>query len=379
MAQMIAHSADPSGEPIPFRRRLARVHWLLWTSLGLVLAGAVYAIVWFQVATALRGGIEAWAAQQRAKGVEIGFEHLWIEGFPLAWRARIEAPLIQASAPATADTGAAAARRLLWRWRPQGVTLTLKPWRPGTWLIDAPGAHAFEFATGEGMRMITGEIDRLQARYAGAAGGGVLSVTAGAASGVAEPGGEFAFGGLSFDGRLPPAEGTPDHLTVTAQGTLNATAIRLPAAWASPLAPTVETVTVALQVMGRIASTFDAVALADWRDDGGTIEVTALAFTHGTLTVDASGTVALDRDLQPIGAFTAKAQGFLQAVDALQAAGVIAPRDAVTARIVLSALVRRDGAGAASLSVPVEIQAGLLHAGPVPILRLPKLTWPGSE
>ena len=140
-----------------------------------------------------------------------------------------------------------------------------------------------------------------------------------------------------------------------------------------------ETVTVALQVMGRIASTFDAVALADWRDDGGTIEVTALAFTHGTLTVDASGTVALDRDLQPIGAFTAKAQGFLQAVDALQAAGVIAPRDAVTARIVLSALVRRDGAGAASLSVPVEIQAGLLHAGPVPILRLPKLTWPGSE
>jgi hypothetical protein len=377
MAQMIAHPADPSGEPIPLRRRLARVHWLLWTGLGLVLACAVYAVVWFQVATALRGGIEAWVVQQRSQGVEIGFEHLQVTGFPFAWRARIEAPLIQASAPAAPQAGAAsAARRLLWRWRPERVTLTVEPWRPATWLIDTPGAHAFEFATRAGTSRITGEIARLQARYARAVGGGALSITAGAASGVAEPGGEFAFGGLTFMGRLPPPQDTADHLTVTADGTLNATAIRLPAAWASPLASTVETLAIALQVMGPIAPPFDAAALADWRDDGGTVEVSALGFTHGTLTVDASGTLALDRELQPIGAFTAKAQGFLQAVDALQAAGVIAPRDAVTARIVLSALARRDGAGSSSLSIPVQIQAGILHAGPVPLLSIPRIVWP---
>ena len=50
-------------------------------------------------------------------------------------------------------------------------------------------------------------------------------------------------------------------------------------------------------------------AIAAWRDAGGTIELDNLQLEWGGLGVNATGTVALDQNLQPIGAFSGGHRG----------------------------------------------------------------------
>ena len=49
--------------------------------------------------------------------------------------------------------------------------------------------------------------------------------------------------------------------------------------------------------------------LIQWRDKGGTVEVTRLNLDHGPLRLNGEGTFALDRDLQPVGTLTVRVEG----------------------------------------------------------------------
>ena len=81
-----------------------------------------------------------------------------------------------------------------------------------------------------------------------------------------------------------------------------------------------------------------------------------------------------------MGAFTARIQGFFDAVDLLREKGLIRSRAATTAKIVLGALSKKSAeGGAATVSLPVTVQDRTLFTGPVPLMRLPPLVWPGME
>ena len=62
-------------------------------------------------------------------------------------------------------------------------------------------------------------------------------------------------------------------------------------------------------------------AIAAWRDAGGTIELDRLQLNWGGLGATATGTMALDQDLQPIGAFSGGIEGFGAILSALVEAG----------------------------------------------------------
>jgi hypothetical protein len=89
--------------------------------------------------------------------------------------------------------------------------------------------------------------------------------------------------------------------------------------------------------------------------------------------------MALDGDMQPIGALTARIGGFFETIDALRAKGMLGAREAVTAKLVLGVLSKRPaGGGARILTVPLSLQHRTLYAGPVALGRVPRLAWPES-
>ena len=116
-------------------------------------------------------------------------------------------------------------------------------------------------------------------------------------------------------------------------------------------------------------------ALAQWRDRGGTIEIRRLDVLHGPLDMKGDGTLALDGDMQPVGAFTFMVRGFLVALDRLLEAGVIKRHPAQLAKTVLGALARNDGRDGSELKVPLSIQERWIYAGPVALGRMPVLRW----
>ena len=114
-----------------------------------------------------------------------------------------------------------------------------------------------------------------------------------------------------------------------------------------------------------------------WRDGGGSLELHRLAITWGPARVDATATLALDEDLQPMGAGTGKIAGYGAALDALAANAVLSRSAATAAKAVLSLLANPSAEGQPEeVEVPLALQFRTLSVRQVPLVRLPELDWP---
>jgi hypothetical protein len=114
-----------------------------------------------------------------------------------------------------------------------------------------------------------------------------------------------------------------------------------------------------------------------WRDGGGTLEIEQLAMNWGPLDLTASATLALDDQLQPMGAGNARAVGYAETLDALAAHAVVTKSAATAAKAVLSLLAHNpDDGGPPDVEVPLTLQYRTLSMRQVPLVRLPELDWP---
>ncbi len=120
-----------------------------------------------------------------------------------------------------------------------------------------------------------------------------------------------------------------------------------------------------------------AEAAAGWRDGGGSLEIHRLALSWGPLDLTASATLALDDQLQPMGAGNAHIVGYAETLDALAAHSMISRSAATAAKAVLSLLADAQDDGARpEVDVPLTLQYRTLSMRQVPLLRLPELDWP---
>ena len=78
---------------------------------------------------------------------------------------------------------------------------------------------------------------------------------------------------------------------------------------------------------------------------GGTVEITSIDLRWGAVQITANGTLALNNELQPVGAFATQIAGLESFVTALENSGVLSPSDAAIVRITLSVLTRSSDDG----------------------------------
>ncbi len=336
---------------------------------GLVVLAALsiaYVVFWLFMAGELRDGVARWSEARRAEGYTVLFSRLRISGFPFVLRLDLERPGLGAP-----DGG------VPWTWEGERAVAEMRPWNLRHVDIDLSGAHTLGLVVAG--RPVT---------YTGMAGNltGVL-VMAGAWPSSAEI--------HIKDLDLSTADGaervvvkradltarrtvgkTSDDPGSTLDVRLRAEDVRVPERLSLPLGNHLARLTVVAGLLGPIPAGPWPQSLATWRDEGGTVEVERLGITYGPLSAQATGTVALDGDMQPIGAFTAKVQGFRETVDALRKRGLVRRRDAVTAKLVLGALARTPkGGGPPTLNLAITVQNRTLFAGPVPLARLPAVDW----
>ena len=94
-------------------------------------------------------------------------------------------------------------------------------------------------------------------------------------------------------------------------------------------------------------------------------------------------------DMQPIGAFSLSVRGVNEALDRLEAAGIIKPNPAALVKTVLNKLARDPAAESAAepdteagpdskpeLKIPLSVQDGKLYIGPVVVAEVPVVRWP---
>jgi hypothetical protein len=105
-----------------------------------------------------------------------------------------------------------------------------------------------------------------------------------------------------------------------------------------------------------------------WRDEGGTLEVEALDVDWNPIDAYATGTIALDEALRPIGASTIEMRGLDKVLDRLVASGDLDGSAANIGKLVMAVFTRpaSDG-GTPVVKVPLTVQDGYAKAGPLPL------------
>ncbi len=140
----------------------------------------------------------------------------------------------------------------------------------------------------------------------------------------------------------------------------------------------IDSLALALQLSGPVPPGRAPASRAEaWREGGGTLEVAELALRWGPVGAQGSATIALDDELQPMGAGVLRIAGGAEALAALADAGVIGRRAAATARAMLPFLSRPTGAeGGSELDLALTLEDRTLTVARIPVLRMAPWVWP---
>jgi hypothetical protein len=326
------------------------------TAAAVALAAAAYSGYWFTTADRLRSAVERWAVQRRAEGRDLHWTAVASEGFPFRFRLRISDALLDGAKPLPF----AATMPVLLAEAP--------PWDLRRWTLNAPQGAQLSMPIDE----TTVTAATLDGTVALPAPGGI-AVTLRAHDVAAGGRAHLHIGEAELQLALPD-RAPADHGDSALDGALHLAKVTLPRPL-PPLGDTVDALSVAATLKGTLPEGPLRQSLTTWREDGGTIELADGSIQWGALALSASGTLALDEALQPVGALTATVIDHNAVIDAAVAQGSMRPGDASLAKVVLGLMAKPGPDGKSRLTVPLSVRNHRLFLGPAQIATVPRLTW----
>ncbi len=326
----------------------------LFALLAVLLAGLAVTAYWHWSAERLAWLIALWTEQQRAAGYEVSYQGPEIGGFPLELVARFEEPAI------TSPQG--------WRWQGPALTGRAKLWNPFTIHVEASGRHYVARREGKPPSEVLaeqafgivhlrrdGRIDRASAATA------ALRIS-NAREELSAERSAWSLGPVT-----PGGDGGPQELALSGE----VEGLSLPKHRAGPLGPKLRHLSFEGALVGEIPPGARRQLIKQWRDAGGLLRFGRVRLAWGPLELEGDGSLGLDRQFRPLGAFTARTRGLLQTLDILTAKGVLKRGQVIPAKIALLALGGgKDENGKAVIVLPITLQDGLLYLGPQPLMEL---------
>jgi hypothetical protein len=364
--------SDPAFDPdvipyVPAPRRRGRTVFSAVVAALLIGGGALVAGWWF-VANRIEAEIDATAERVAAGGGKLVAASRQRGGFPFR-------PTVILAKPEIAMPPGAPGP---WSWQADKAEVRVSLFSPRTMEMVADGSSRLQLVAFGRPLDLAIDAGIATARLGREPGRETVAVRLSNVS-VALPGGEV----VQLDSAmvdLARAQVAPtDERTEAYSARLQLLGVTLPPEAATPMGRKVSTLVFEAHVLGPLAPSLDTAAFRTWRDVGGLVQMPRLAARFGPLTLAAEGTFALDGDMQPMAAGTGRAQGFAPALDALAASQVIRLNDANTAKQFLAMLARPPTPGAEpEIAAPLTIQNGKLLMGPVALMQIPRIDWPGA-
>ena len=348
---------------------MRRTRWIVLGVLPFLLLAADY-FYWRFAVGELRREFDTWSTRARAAGWEVRHGEVTAAGWPAAATLRIEA-LSVAAGGFPARRGAKPERI---GWSADAVVLRTRLTRPDVLEVSPVGPGPIVLGDGPPIPV---SADHLRLRIALRLNAAPRSIDFGAVTlAIAIPGlGVLGVGDLS--GRVEPQpDAGRDQAAMTFS--LSAHPVSLPDGVHWGLGPEIAEIAVNGVLNGPPTKGATAAARAtSWRDEGGSLELHRLAIVWGHTRLEATATLALDEDLQPMGTGTGKIAGYVAALDALAANAVLTRSAAKAAKAVLSLLANTPVAGQPEeVEVPLTLQFRTLSVRGVPLTRLPRVDWP---
>jgi len=262
----------------------------------------------------------------------------------------------------------------------QSLKLRNRPWALRAFKVNATGG--FEIALPAGTTrppmVFDGETLKGHASFGDTAMPLTMDLTADTVSASetsaenTPPNRELTVTTVEFDGTRPTVTPTSDT-DVAYDLSLKLMGVSAPALEGNPLGSRIDQTALHVQLLGRPPAAWDSAGIKAWREAGGAVNLNALSLQWGQLGLSGNGTVALDKDMQPEGAFTAHLTGYEQAIDSLAAAGWIKLSAASIAKLALGIASHPGPDGKLSVDTPLTIQNRRISAGAIKLGQMPEL------
>jgi hypothetical protein len=347
--------------------------WVIAIPVLLVIGDVAY---WRYAEHQMEAGLRLWVRQNQAAGWQTSLGPTHEGGWPLSVRLTVNGLTVQGGA---SDVPGGL------RWHADRVDLTMDLWRPTAFNIILPAEQRVQVGAAPELAVTA---DRLVAtiplRFQQPPDQiDVLArnLRATPAQNPA-PGEALSVGLLQAHAALLAAADQPAPAAPREEPTLrfgfSAEAVGLPQTLRWPLGPILSSLTIDGTLNGRLPLERGLTQAATaWRDGGGSLEIQHFAMGWGPLGLTATATLALDDQLQPMGAGTSHVVGYAASLDAMANDGMLSRSAAIAAKAMLSLLAGTpDDGGAAEVDVPLTLQYRTLSMRQVPLVRLPELDWP---
>jgi hypothetical protein len=262
------------------------------------------------------------------------------------------------------------------RWRTDQIKAVGHPWQPRHVLFDLTGTHHFEVEVDGQWRCFELSSETAMASVETDAQGALQRLSLDLKNILAKHLGADALRGQRLQVHSRPTPGGTNSLDIALRGdALELIREGLPELSIKRLPKTITLLDLQSTVTEMAAAGTElAGGVPQWREQGGTVEVDKLRLQWRDVDITATGSLALDDQMRPIGALTAKIKGHEELLQMAVANGGMDEEKAAIARAVLGLLAV---AGGGVLSVPVRLQDGLLYLGPAAIARLAPIMVPG--
>jgi hypothetical protein len=322
-------------------------------ALPAVLFGA-YAAYWLIVAGQVKDGVSAWAQAQRTRKIDVSWQRIGVAGFPLAYRVGLENAVLH-------DERVTPSPEL----RIPKLEAAARPWDFADWQLTATDGVS---------GLLPGAGERPPLKVAAKTVAGVLAADqeTGAALWLRLRDIEVAAGARVLISSADAWISLPPKSAVGIAVDLRQ--MQLPGT--SPvLGNTIDELAFGVTLKGSFPGGKLAEAVSAWRDSGGTIELDNLQLKSHGLIASGTGTIALDRELQPIGGFSGAIEGYDQIIAALVQSGHLRASDAGLARLALAMLAKAGPDGKPMIATGFTIQNGQMYLGPARLGPAPRLAW----
>jgi hypothetical protein len=333
----------------------------LATFAGTLLVIGAYTAFWLIAAGWIGTAFIGWVQSARAEKVDLSWRELRVIGYPAKFRVDLHSATLRDSARIPAS-----------EFRVPRLSATARPWGFADWRLAIPEGFRGDLAARDG---------RTSAELVARTADGLLSI---ASEGgwklwltmhdtTVDAGAKVATDVLRATITIPRGADHGGSAPATALQ-MSANHITLPIR-IGPMSDTIEELDFDATVKGSVPGGHLANALAAWRDAGGRIELNNLHLEWGGLGANATGTLALDQDLQPVGGFYGAVRGYDQILTALVESGQMRAADAGLARIALGLLAKEAPDGQPEIRTAFKLQNGQMFVGPARLGKVPRLTW----
>ena len=342
-------------------------------SLAALIGGYVY--WWNLVADQALVGFEKWKQHQRENQIDITNTPLTVEGFPYRVHLSAQSFTIKKTNETLQQTSKLS---LTQAWA------IVEPWNFQHVIFGVDGPIAINWASPD----VTKSLDLTAEKAVGSAGLNTSAALEKLAIDLVKP--EFRtsdYGKGTAERFQLHLKQTPEKINDTGtnapksalnDGKIWHVAIRsnhlhLEQLRNSLLGSEIEELSVLLETQASVKDFTSSIALKSWRDKGGAIDIRRANLKWDQSHFEGEGTLTLDAENYPLGAFSTKIRGYNAIISTIAKAKKMTPKATQTTIFALNMLAKTDDQGNRYVELPLSLQEGATYIGPLKLFKLEPL------